>query len=846
MPTLPHLPLPQKIERKNYHGNPSPRKKSPQTLRNLENRHLHKRNLESSIQNLEGSWQASLHQIAGTPLKASIDKKIIPILLKIDANCFTADQLRGFGIEIIAEEDEGLIIGASTDAFNKLRAKIDRFGNDTDKGTAYLWEIDNGVGWKRNMVLSPELNEKIDRLPPDDVLDLEISVACNIHVPEKPLQKEGESDERYRIRLNRWTEKATKRDEVRDARLEQFKQIVSHYGNVSQEFDYNDSVGVRVKITVKGLNDILYNYPYVFEIVEHDYLEGVFEEKGGSSETQVQISAPPNDAPKICVIDSGIMEGHRLLAPAIDKNLSRCYVPNENSVADHVPGGGHGTRVAGAILYPNGVQRAGNIALPFWIQNARILNGNNKLDDGLFLPKLMQQIVSDYLPTKIYNLSVSSCAPSRTNHMSLWAAAIDKLTWEHDILFIAAVGNLFISGRPGIPGIRDFLHNGHSFPDYLLTERFCRIANPSQSSFALSVGSVTIGEYEDDDRISFGRSFGNHPAPSPFSRTGLGLWGMIKPDVVELGGDMVREKKRTPNIIEHHSTSPQLIKSTETSLEAIGRDKVGTSFAVPKVSHIAAALQKAFPAENCLFYRGLIAQSARLPEYAFNNPRTDHLRHFGYGVPDIERALDNSPKRVTLYANGSINAKHADIYLVKIPQELNSPGADFRILIEVTLSYKASPRRTRKRTQSYLSTWLDWRSSKIGEPLAEFQQRVINISDDTEEADEELDDFGFPPEYSEIPWKIRERSNWGEYYSVKRQDSTLQKDWAILEAHALPSEIGLAVLGHKGWSVDLKQEVPYTLLISFEILSQEIDIDIYNSIRIENEIEVPVEIQITT
>jgi len=845
MPTLPHLPLPQKAERKNYLGNASPRKRSARTLQNLENRPLHTRTLQSSIQRLEAAWQASVDQILGTPLAASIDRRIIPILLKIDANSFTADQLRGFGIEIIAEEDEGLIIGASIDAFNKLLTKIGRFEDGTDKGTAYLWEIDDGIGWKRHMVLSPELNERIDRFSADEVLDLDVSVACNIHVPPKPLQGEDETDERYQIRLNRWTEKAIERDEVKDARFDQFEQIISHYGSVIQAFDYNDSFGARVKINVRGLNDILYNYPYVFEIVEHDYLEGVFGETGDSSAAQIQIAAPSNDAPKVCVIDSGIMEGHRLLAPAIDQNSSKCYVPNENSVADHVPGGGHGTRVAGVILYPNGIPGAGNVSLPFWIQNARILNRDNKLDDNLFLPNLMQQIVTDYLPTKIYNLSVASRAPSRTNHMSLWAAAIDMLTWQHDILFIAAVGNLSISGRPGAPGIRDFIHNGHRYPDYLLTQRFCRIANPSQSSFALSVGSVTIGEYEDDDRISFGKSWGNHPAPSPFSRTGLGLWGMIKPDVVEFGGDMVREKNQAPNIIEHHATSPQLIKSVDTSQEAIGRDKVGTSFSAPKVSHIAAALQQAFPTENSLFYRGLIAQSARLPEYALNNPETGHLRHFGYGVPDIARALDNNSKRVTLYANGSINAKHTDIYSVKIPHELNSPGADFQVLVEVTLSYKASPRRTRKRTQSYLSTWLDWRSSKIGEPLDEFQQRVINISDDTGE-EEEPDDPDFTPEYPEIPWKIRERSNWGTYPSVKRQDSTLQKDWVILEAHALPGEINLAVLGHKGWSVDLSQEVPYTLLVSFEILTEGITIDIYNSIRIENEVEVPIEIQIAT
>jgi hypothetical protein len=53
------------------------------------------------------------------------------------------------------------------------------------------------------------------------------------------------------------------------------------------------------------------------------------------------------------MIDSGIQENHPLLANAIDHNYSRSWVPSEiDLTADLVSNGGHGTRVAGAILYP--------------------------------------------------------------------------------------------------------------------------------------------------------------------------------------------------------------------------------------------------------------------------------------------------------------------------------------------------------------------------------------------------------------------------------------------------------------------------------------------------------------
>ena len=843
MPDFPHLPLPQNVERKNYTGQRRPRKKPQRSQNNLDNRIVHSANLQSGVEDLEKAWMDKLETIKATPLREHIDERVVPILLQIDNISFIVDALRGYGIEIISQEEEGYIIGASVDAFNKLKIKIDRFAKDDNVSTAYLWEIDHGLAWKRELILSPELNEKLDHFSDDEVLELDVSIACNAHVPDKPIPKEDETDEKYAIRLNRWQQKAMERDEVYSARYDQFERIVSIYGRIKFAFDYNDSFGCRVEISAKGLKDILYNYPYVFEIAEHDYLEGLFEEVPVEADSKTQIAAPNVNAPKVCIIDSGIMEGHRLLAPAIDSAKSKSYVPGEDP-SDLVDGGGHGTRVAGAVLYPNGIAGNGIIQLPFWLQNAKVLNKRNELDLSLFPPQLMNDIVSEYLPTKVYNVSINSFVPCRLNHMSLWAAAIDKLIWENDLIFILSVGNIFKTRTRGKPGIREFLGSGLNYPAYLISESFCRIANPSQSCFALSVGSVTIGEFEDEDRVSFAKQNGTIPGPSPFSRTGLCLWGMIKPDVVELGGDLVREKNQNPNIVEHPDTSPHLVKSIQTSHEATGRDRVGTSFAAPKVSNLVATLQNEFPDMSCLFYRGLVVQSARLPEYAFLNPTDDHLRHFGYGLPKVNRALNNNPQRITLYSNGELNAKHADIYSVKVPAEVNRPGEEIDVLIEITLSYKANPRRTRMRTNSYLSHWLDWRTSKMGEPFDVFQARIINLDedDDSDNGEDQDEDPFAQVNYPEMPWKIRERTNLGEFRNVKRQDNTVQKDWLIMKSYKIPDLIGIAVMGHKGWSPDLEEKLPYTLLVSFEALNSELDI--YTPIKVVNEIEIEQEIQI--
>jgi hypothetical protein len=72
----------------------------------------------------------------------------------------------------------------------------------------------------------------------------------------------------------------------------------------------------------------------------------------------------------------------------------------------------------------------------------------------------------------------------------------------------------------------------------------------------------------------------------------------------------------------------------------------------------------------------------------------------GYGIPNLDRAIGGSSHRITLTSQGNrkIAARQAHVYEVSLPTELRSPGEDQDIRIEVTLSYKAQPRRTRRNT----------------------------------------------------------------------------------------------------------------------------------------------------
>ena len=267
-----------------------------------------------------------------------------------------------------------------------------------------------------------------------------------------------------------------------------------------------------------------------------------------------------------------------------------------------------------------------------------------------------------------------------------------------------------------------------------------------------------------------------------------------------------------------------LVRSTLHGGPAQARDTVGTSFAAPKVARLAGEIQNALPDQPCLLYRALIANSARWPMWAEARADTSALRRVGYGIPNRERALFNSAYRVTLITAGTpeIGPGEGHIYQIPIPSSLRRADMSNRIRVDVTLSYAAQPRRTRRTIKRYLATWLSWDVSKAGETVDSFQARVLKEQEETLPDGDDIFD-----------WALRENKKWGKVKGTQRHLSTLQKDWALLEAHQLPESFCLGVAAHNGWSKDPLNKAKYSLVVSFEAIDG--DLEIYNLIRAEVE-----------
>lgn len=826
-----HLPLPLVLTGKPKLNGGGPT--SERTNQNRENRTSHGGQLKRRTAELSRFWrerQQEREQQNCPEIRAGI-----PVLLEIDPNS-DLDFLKGLGLEVVSENTNGFIIVASEDAdFTRLNEKIDNFINNvstrcnTPARIYALCEDSDRVG----KVLSKSLYEKWQTIDSEEIFCVDIGVSCTggKELPAMPSRDRGETDEHYETRIRNWKIRCQDAymewDAIKSERegiVESF--INSYNGEISAFFDDSanmtalpDSFTARVRVSGKGLRDFVLNFPYIFEVNEAEIISCATSEAVADEDSNdISFESPNGSDARICVIDSGIQEEHKYLSAAILGDDSKSYLPNSDSVADEVQVGGHGTRVAGAILYSDEIPREGRIKLNSWIRNIRVLNNENCMPEELFPPKLIENIVSEYrlnaeYPTKIYNHSIGTRKPCELKHMSAWAAEIDQQSYSNDVLFVVSAGNV------SQETISAYLQAGYSYPEYLERE-LCRVCDPAQSLQALTVGSIISNDYETDDLIGLG----NREHISSFSRSGPGIWDVIKPEVVEYGGSFVVPKEGNLVFTTPPDVCPELIRKSPQG-PAFAKDQVGTSFAAPKVTNILSQIQNIYPDSPSLLYRALIAQSARWPEWILGdtNNYEQALRTMGYGVPNVDRATRNDEYRITLLTDRyvEIGKEEAHLYRIPIPDELNSIGEDYDILVEITLSYSAKPRRTRRSVKRYLSTWVDWCCSRAGESFDTFARRVYQTGSSIE------DDGNFN-------WTIGDATNRGQANRFSTKNGTLLKDWAVIKSNQLGDAFGIAVRGHEGWGALFKAN--YSLVVSFEAIGQ--NIPIYESIRTAVEVEV--------
>ncbi|WP_016950099.1 S8 family peptidase [Anabaena sp. PCC 7108] len=474
-----------------------------------------------------------------------------------------------------------------------------------------------------------------------------------------------------------------------------------------------------------------------------------------------EVIPPPKKNCGILVIDSGVQRGHPLIAPVLNK--ADVFPDPEQKL---IKGGandvnGHGTSVSGIAIYgdvENGIKKR-SFDPTVWLFSARVTDENCQYYEDLLLETQLDQaihaFVDQYPNCKVINISLGNAEQIYRDGMKQFrlAAKIDEIAYQYqkenkNIIFVISAGNT----NPPHEEAKSDEQLITDYPNYLLNQN-ARIIDPATSAIALTVGSLSYGhgsmtEPADVRRQAIAKLPGY---PSPFTRTGFGVDGMIKPDVVDFGGDLAldlsyREGLDLPKVSQlgDNVAGVSVVTFSKNFQSSLFHICSGTSFAAPRVANIAAQLFTKYPNASSNLIRALIVNSAVLPkeipdEFSKGTESQKikkQLQIYGYGQTDLERAMYSAENYVVL-SEDNIFIPVGKFHIYEIPQ---LPEEFFDIegtrTLSVTLAFDPPTRPTRG--DSYLGVTMEFNIFKGID-----KQSVINAYVDASKTDK-------PDEFAEI------------------------------------------------------------------------------------------------
>ena len=454
--------------------------------------------------------------------------------------------------------------------------------------------------------------------------------------------------------------------------------------------------------------------------------------------------SPPKNATAIAILDSGILSNHPLLGNAVGDEIAVSSL-SSNKIHEDKPQDdvGHGTEVAGVALYGDIKKciKEKRFQPEVWILSAKVMYKNDMGEteynpEELLehqLEKAVRYFVENYPNCRVVNISFGDRYKKMLSNKRQFplAALIDELAKELNIIFVISAGNL------------DAIQNGFpdKYPDYLIEEKGeVKIVDPASSAYAITVGSIAQ-EFGPLNRSSneflFSPAHTNYP--SPFTCVGPGYKGMIKPELVEEGGNIITSPSDS---LKMEDIGGKLIVLNPKWVEGGRLFTVGhgTSFSTPKVAHYIARLFNNFPDYSPNLIKALLLASAEIPsdrptpldEINYNNSDTkliDLLKVYGYGKPDFDVASSSEINRVLLQKENRIRLNGVHLYYFYLPREFTETRGEKKI--SVVLVYSPPIRRNRI---SYMGVGMEFhlfKNMQIQEVLIRY--KTIQIGEDMED-----------------------------------------------------------------------------------------------------------------
>jgi hypothetical protein len=550
-----------------------------------------------------------------------------------------------------------------------------------------------------------------------------------------------------------------------------------------------------------------------------------------------EIQSPPETHCGVLVIDSGVQRGHPLIAPALGE-AAVFPDPRNQRISDSADdgdekNGGHGTGVFGLAIYGDvaqGVRKKAFFA-GAWLFSARVTDENNNYDPDFLLESQLEEAVQyftrSYSICKVINISLGDDRLVFQDGQKQFklAAKLDELAYRYqdrNILFVVSAGNHFYDVDSNEKLLTEY-------PNYLLIDK-ARIIDPATSALALTVGSVSLGtgsmQYPDDAARQAIAQISGYP--SPFTRTGFGVDGMIKPDLVDFGGDLIFDRLRAIS----NEPGVGILTLAKKYSGSLFKFYCGTSFSAPRIANMAAQLFTKYPDATSNLIKALLINSALLPTDLPPSLQGDkpaqvekRTRIYGYGQPNLERSLFSAENYAVLQIdNEEMPVGFFRIYEIPpLPSEFfDNPG---KRSLSVTLAFDPPTRPTRG--DSYLGITMEFHVFKNLDPEV-IKQAFMKTSSKTQ-----------TEEFTKLSLKDLEKE-YGSGIRVKlfpgsqlRSKGTLQKGQTLIKSkrgYTSDTPLYIVVSCARKWAkegeVDLQR---FSLVVS--INHEDPKVDLYNHLR---------------
>lgn len=549
------------------------------------------------------------------------------------------------------------------------------------------------------------------------------------------------------------------------------------------------------------------------------------------------INRTSENSTQITILDTGVNREHPLI---------RNFLPPQNMDSVNPVWGsadttrhGHGTLMAGIALYGDlidVIENQSSIEISHSLESIKLINPNAPHHPYLYGAITQEAVARANIlnpdNNRVFVMAITAKDDRDKGKPSSWSSNIDQICFGDSGLDEGKYLYCISGGNVNPLTVLDYRYPQVNFNS--------SVQDPAQSFNSLTVGTYTnksrINEalYRDAELIA--------PAGgmSPNNSTSL-FWDKdwpIKPEIVMEGGNYAW---KYGEVIDPESL---LLLSTSNNFNSSQFDTFcATSAAAAQASRYSAIMLNKYPNLWPESVKGLLIHSANWTNQMLRNRSIDDmnmsekktlLRTVGYGVPNLQSALNSANNSLTLISqetlqpfhkeNNTIKSNEMHLHELPWPKEVLESLFDTEVTLKVTLSYFIEPNPGNKRyskSYSYKSHSLRFKMINANESTEKFLERVNKESRNSES------DSSYQGEAWSIGFQVRDKGS-------------IHKDFWKGTAADLSTRNKIAIYPVGGWWKTRKKlnrydnQIRYSLIISID--TEDTDINLYTPIL--NQLEV--------